>query len=935
MDRWPGAYPASEPPTPAQETPQQQQQPQYPAQQHSQRQPLGGLTEQPARTPDHGPLAAGIKPTDVSAGHGHKDSGVGLSNVESHPVRGRTLDDRRTPSVDEAIGGGTYAREHEGFPTGLETQPKRNVQRDESGQAAWPLSDAGVQQEQQPRKVHQYHPDEAQRVVREVQQQQVRADFSHGHQPSDLPISYQEQARDVLQQPHDLPQQPRVAQQQSHAAHGVVGLSHGHEPSDLPLAYQQNTLSQQPENLPHSSRAGQQQSQAAASEGLSRNHAPSDLPLAYQESTHSKQPEGAHQEDKSRTRAEQGLAAGALAGAGLAGYEYSSKHDELPQQTRGAQYQQGTAGLDRGNQPSDLPVAYQQQARGTSHQPGQAEQQPTQSSRSATDPPEQAGHSASPYWGSIPTAATGGIYNTVTGHGSPNDDHDQHHHLPKRDTTAEQTATDAAVPSATTSFPTGGVYNSVTGRGSGEETAGQHDTNASRVPLLGAGHTADRSTYGETGTQRAFPLATSDREGHTDDKSHSKTEQELAAGALAGAGVATYEHSGKHDESVPRDSRDVAGSQGQALTGADQRRAQAQAISPPNAEEKQKEKDHHGVFGIFHRHKDEKQEDDPKQHRRSGSSERRNTLKKSPPPKVAQAMRESTPPKNDSLEQDSKKDHKEALATGAGVAAGGVAASELAHRHADTEDRGAGNRASGPYDTLSDGTPSGIATSSTGGAAAARDSSSSAPYDNASGSNQAGRTSERSGQYDRLDDGTASGIATGAGAGGAMAASQGTKDSQPYESTQASTGTAGSEDDWRSELPPTVATTREKDTPATQGTTQGDQSANKPTTSQTTGTTRDTQSTGNKAGTTGPYDTLGSGTAPGVAAAGAGSALGASHEESSRGAKEGAASLERSHKHEADADRAEGSPGRYNVLSSGTPSGVNIEYSRKSREMER
>lgn len=54
---------------------------------------------------------------------------------------------------------------------------------------------------------------------------------------------------------------------------------------------------------------------------------------------------------------------------------------------------------------------------------------------------------APPYWGALPKAAGGGIYNTVTGHGSANDDHDQHHHLPHR----------------------GGVYNTVAGHGSRDE----------------------------------------------------------------------------------------------------------------------------------------------------------------------------------------------------------------------------------------------------------------------------------------------------------------------------------------------------------------------------------------------------------------------------------------------------------------------------------
>lgn len=855
MDRWPGAYPASEPPTPAPETPQQQQQqqPQYPVQQQSQRQPYGGLTEQPAQVPTHSPLATEVKPTDISAGHAHKDSGVGLANVEHYPLRGRTLDDERNPTVDEAIGGGTYVREPKSFPTQLEAQPKRNVQRDQGGQAEWPLSGAGVQYEQQPRKVQQ-----------QQQQQPARADLSHGHQPSDLPIAYQEQ-------PHDLSQQPRAAepQQQQHAAHGVVGLSHGHEPSDLPLAYQQNTVSQQPENLPQPTHTVQQQSGAvAASEDLSRNHAPSDLPLAYQESTRSQQSKDTHNQDNSRSRAEQGLAAGALAGAGVAAYEYSGKHDELPSQSRGSQYQQGTAGLDHGNQPSDLPTAYQEHARDTPYQPGQSGQQSTQGSDS-------------PYWSAIHTAATGGIYNTVAGHGSARDDHNRHHNLPQRDTATEHTAADTTVPSTITSFPTGGVYNTVTGHGSGSEPVGPRDTGTSR------------GTYGEAGTQRAFPLATSDREGHPDDKSHSKTEQGLAAGALAGAGVAAYEYSDRRDESDRNASRDLAAGHGQA-----------QAVSPPNADKKHKEdaaekKDHHGVFGIFHRNKDDKQEKDPKQHRRSGSSgssERRNTLKKSPPPKVAQTMRQSTPPKKDSLEQDahrqadagpphrddgSEQDHKAAVATGAGVAAGGVAAAELARRRADEQDAARqpdaaqtashGSSQSDQYQTLASGTPSGVATGATG--TSQQSASTHGPSHTTRDNYPSGTDTRPSGPYDTLADGTPSGIVAA-------------DNKQPTHNTA---------------------------------------------TSQPAGTTRDTRSTENEAAdTTGPYDTLESGTASGVAATGAASAApGTTHHD----AKDAAAPPTQSRS--AEAGHAGDEPSRYNVLASGTPSGVNVDYSQKSKEMER
>lgn len=57
-----------------------------------------------------------------------------------------------------------------------------------------------------------------------------------------------------------------------------------------------------------------------------------------------------------------------------------------------------------------------------------------------------------PYWGNLPKAATGGIYNTVTGHGSKTDDHAEHHHLPQR----------------------GGIHNTIAGHGSEDEESQRH-----------------------------------------------------------------------------------------------------------------------------------------------------------------------------------------------------------------------------------------------------------------------------------------------------------------------------------------------------------------------------------------------------------------------------------------------------------------------------
>ncbi|KAK0648387.1 hypothetical protein B0T16DRAFT_408114 [Cercophora newfieldiana] len=100
----------------------------------------------------------------------------------------------------------------------------------------------------------------------------------------------------------------------------------------------------------------------------------------------------------------------------------------------------------------------------TVDQPRQSESKPSKdvgTKRSSND-------NSPPYWGSLPKAATGGIYNTVMGHGSPKDDHAQHHNLPQR--SAER----AHVAGHTTDYPRGGVYNTVAGHGSQDEESKRH-----------------------------------------------------------------------------------------------------------------------------------------------------------------------------------------------------------------------------------------------------------------------------------------------------------------------------------------------------------------------------------------------------------------------------------------------------------------------------
>ncbi|KAK3312981.1 hypothetical protein B0H66DRAFT_445805, partial [Apodospora peruviana] len=81
--------------------------------------------------------------------------------------------------------------------------------------------------------------------------------------------------------------------------------------------------------------------------------------------------------------------------------------------------------------------------------------------------------STPPYWGNLPKGQKGGIYNTVMGHGSPKDDHAQHHHLPQRSANSERSHITGPV---VTDHPRGGVYNSVAGHGSNDDESKRHST---------------------------------------------------------------------------------------------------------------------------------------------------------------------------------------------------------------------------------------------------------------------------------------------------------------------------------------------------------------------------------------------------------------------------------------------------------------------------
>ncbi|KAK0624178.1 hypothetical protein B0T14DRAFT_517624 [Immersiella caudata] len=290
------------------------------------------------------------------------------------------------------------------------------------------------------------------------------------------------------------------------------------------------------------------------------------------------------------------------------------------------------------------------------------EEKHTKASKEST--PRGPADNSPPYWGNLPKAARGGVYNTVTGHGSPKDDHAQHHSLPQR----------------------GGVYNTVAGHGSQDEESKRHAQDAYvAVPLpeikedkpLQLDETAPRSasTHGgflpvtadtresslagafketnefgapeqpsrtasaaETGP-RAFPLvAGHDRLGSRSSanpeanqevpEAESRTrDSSLLAGAAAGAGAGLLASEvekprklqkrqgspnegtrGRHDDERPKDNV-IGGS----LPHRPKDRSKSRSKSKSKSDESSPNARKHSILGIFHRRKDSKGEvEEPK-----------------------------------------------------------------------------------------------------------------------------------------------------------------------------------------------------------------------------------------------------------------------------------------------------------------------------------
>ncbi|KAG7284728.1 hypothetical protein NEMBOFW57_009338 [Staphylotrichum longicolle] len=262
------------------------------------------------------------------------------------------------------------------------------------------------------------------------------------------------------------------------------------------------------------------------------------------------------------------------------------------------------------------------------------------------------GGDSAPYWGNLPKGEDGGLYNTVAGHGSAADDHAEHHHMPAK----------------------GGVYNTVVGHGSQDPESARHsqprglDTTGSRedsmlaaAPLtdipeernrtsrqVASGATQDTTPgllpetsvrddvllaeaasrdTGRTGTQRradspsqrAFPLAAGqadERESRRHSGSPSRYGAVAGAAAVGAAGAAAADNVGKRRRGssavdADRSRSPSLGNRHQAATVVGGQRRSSRQRSPVaktrshEEEGSPKGEKKHKILGIFHRNKDE------------------------------------------------------------------------------------------------------------------------------------------------------------------------------------------------------------------------------------------------------------------------------------------------------------------------------------------
>lgn len=338
--------------------------------------------------------------------------------------------------------------------------------------------------------------------------------------------------------------------------------------------------------------------------------------------------------------------------------------------------------------------------------------------------PRAPGSNTPPYWGSLPKAAGGGIYNTVTGHGSPGDDHDQHHRLPARPTEPET----SHVAGNAADYPQTGVHNSVIGHGSQDEESMRHAEHPSgrafAAPLPGVPEhqstspkndvlvndsgadisSPKASSPPQVGTltsgaalsgapvtndstaPRAFPLTDKENTDKTltSERSDSHTKEALlvAGAAGAGTGVAASELADKHKHRHRNDEDSTTANRGVSQDAA----ASKDKHSPPGA-----------IAGVLpHR---QKQEKEPKE---SSPVKKKKSREDSPPQAQGEKRHHkilgifhrhkddkdsdetlAPEPQNDAVEPRSRHE-KEKIA--AGAAAGATGASVLRKHNKDDKE---------------------------------------------------------------------------------------------------------------------------------------------------------------------------------------------------------------------------------------------------------
>ncbi|KAI0150413.1 hypothetical protein GGR57DRAFT_472709 [Xylariaceae sp. FL1272] len=209
-----------------------------------------------------------------------------------------------------------------------------------------------------------------------------------------------------------------------------------------------------------------------------------------------------------------------------------------------------------------------------------------------------------PYWGNIPS---GGTHNSVIGHGSNEDEG----HMHERTTAHENFG--RAVPSHHRQFPlvdhsqdnvpSGGVYNTVTGHGSAEDSQGpttrdlpDRSRNTSTLD--------DRSKYSEVPNQ---PLQ---RDENTTDSHHGRD----AGMALAGAttAYAAHERSNKHEEHAAEHEQPVEKKESK-IAGLFHRDHEDKQSKPKKVEDEQpKEKKESKIAALFHHSSSGKEEPEAK-----------------------------------------------------------------------------------------------------------------------------------------------------------------------------------------------------------------------------------------------------------------------------------------------------------------------------------